>query len=153
MLHFTMPWAAALRLRAFGKIGLICVSGFIASLQPSRIQAWYFAIAVLLYIAVSSWTNYRKIWVSISSKGLHGKSIFFQPFVVPWTSAIMLSKIAATFQGRPAGTTLLEVGTDGIPKFNTIFLPLTIITTAEFKSALAKYAPTNHPILALLDAT
>ena len=153
MHHFTMPVAASLQVRAIPKIGLMFASVSLASIQPGRIQAWYFAIAVLLYIVVSSWRNYRKIWVSMSSDGLHGKNLFFRPFVVSWTSKVTLSTIAAAFQGKPAGITLLEMDADGIPKYSTIFLPRAITTTPEFKAALAKYAPKDHPLLMLVNAT
>lgn len=153
MHDFKLSAVSALRVGALRKILLLFVSVFLGSLQPNRIQAWYFTIATVMYITFSFWRNYRKIWFSISNNGVHANSAFFRPFIVSWTSKVLLSQIASAFQGKPAGITLIELDSDGIPTFNKIFLPRAVTVAPEFRDALEKYAPQDHPLWRLIGMT
>ena len=88
-----------------------------------------------------------RVWNIVSESGLQGRGTFGRTVSAPWTASVILSSIASLAHSRIPGVTMIKVDKDGIPESTGgIFIPKAILESSDFQSAIARFAPAEHPL-------
>jgi len=98
--------------------------------------------AILLVVLVTGLYFFTKQykWVYLSSKGMHGLNPRGGKVVIEWDDPITFKPITA-FSG------IKGLAVQSAKNRDTLFIPTSIATTAEFQSNLSRVAPQSHPLL------
>lgn len=98
--------------------------------------------ALLLVYPVFS----RRLWVSLSPAGVQGRTFLGgRRARVSWKEPVVLE--AHTLSKGPTGVALFRLRPNGKRKlFRSLFIPDAILNSPEYRAALARYAPTQHPL-------
>lgn len=121
-----MPWVA---------VSLVAYP-FVAGSGDARLIAET-AILVAVVFAGANWLTKIHKWVRLSSAGMSGSSLRGAKVVIPWSAQVSIRR---TSYSGSAGVT---VGPE--PKSPSLFLPLSIATSPQFKAKLRELArPITH---------
>jgi hypothetical protein len=133
---FRMP-TRALRQQYAWWVGALLVGCLVPAIRG-------FQIRVDIYVFATSFLSRRRVWVAMSEHGVRSRGVFGRTIVLPWSERVSL--LPQPGKGVP-GMRYGKVGEDGIPSFaGAIFIPNAILGLPDFRRAVEKFSPPNHPL-------
>lgn len=150
----TMSHVFRLPLRA-ARLGLardICISVVgiaLGSFYAGTVSMPVLAI-VAIFLGVIATGRYliarMRIWVTVSDRGMEGKSFLFFSRMLPWSEINAAFEIPKPF--RISGYSVGRGDEMGIPlPFKSLFIPAAIYHSPEFLAAVIASAPAGHPLI------
>lgn len=145
---FRLPLRAA-RLGLTRDIGLSVAGIALGSFYAGKVSLPVLAVAAILLgvIATGRYLIARmRIWVTVSDRGMEGKSFLFFSRMLPWSDINTVFEIPMPF--RISGYSVGRGDEMGVPlPFKSLFIPAAIYHSPEFLAAVIAFAPAGHPLI------
>lgn len=154
MESFRIPPSALRRQYVISTTILIFGGALIARLIESIVLPIDLAALLFVLFCFAVFVSYiiasRKVWVTLSPKGIIGRGMNGRETTLLWSVSVVLTPMTPPNVGTLPGITLLAIDATGSPTANGVFIPRAIFSSPQFLAAIERISPKNHPLRSAL---